>query len=112
MSRIDRNEIDRLVVRNEQPIAALIDDKVTSGFIDRLVVAVDHEGKPVAAQIIDYKTDTIDVHDDGAITSKAAFYKPQLEAYQAAVMDMMKLPMESVSCCLALLQPGCVVPVI
>ena len=112
VSRIDRNEIDRLVVRNEQPIAALIDDKVTSGFIDRLVVAVDHEGKPVAAQIIDYKTDTIDVHDDGAITSKAAFYKPQLEAYQAAVMDMMKLPMESVSCCLALLQPGCVVPVI
>ena len=79
-----------LEVRCEQPIAFLDDDKLVTGSIDRLVLMKNGDSV-LAADIIDFKTDAVDAGDEAALTAKVEHYRPQLEAYRAAVARMFQL---------------------
>ncbi|MCA9211420.1 MAG: UvrD-helicase domain-containing protein [Planctomycetales bacterium] len=98
--------IAEVQVRNEQPITALLDGQVTSGFVDRLVVAVDESGCPTGAVIIDYKTDKLEADDTNSILRKVDHYRPQLKAYRRAISQMLNLDPASVSSYLVFLNVG------
>ncbi|MFO0916304.1 MAG: UvrD-helicase domain-containing protein [Pirellulales bacterium] len=84
----------RLEVRNEVPIASVDNDRLISGNVDRLVLWR-HADRIVAAEIIDYKTDT--VATDEQRVERTQFYAPQLDAYRQAVQSMLRLPAERVA---------------
>jgi len=81
----------RLAVENEREFAVLDDESLLSGSIDRLVLIYDGE-ELVAAEIIDFKTDTIVADDPAKLTEKVDYYRPQLDAYRRAVSNMTGLP--------------------
>jgi ATP-dependent exoDNAse (exonuclease V) beta subunit len=83
-------------VSRERPFALLSDNEVVSGTMDRLVLLRDH-GQPVAADIVDFKTDRVVGDPDAWLADRAKFYKPQLEEYQSAVATMFKLPPACIS---------------
>jgi hypothetical protein len=64
-------------VEREREFAIRDGDTVLKGAIDRLVVLCDGD-RPVAADVIDFKTDRI----DNNLAEKVEFYRPQLEAYR------------------------------
>ena len=47
---------------------------------------------PLAADILDFKTDAIDPKDPNALKTKVNHYRPQIEAYRNAVVQMAGLP--------------------
>jgi ATP-dependent exoDNAse (exonuclease V) beta subunit len=80
----------RLDVEAERPIAVRQDDRLLVGSIDRLVTA--YEGpRPVAADIIDFKTDALPAGDEHALQQKVDHYRPQLEAYRQAVSSLLHI---------------------
>ncbi|MEM8680505.1 MAG: UvrD-helicase domain-containing protein, partial [Planctomycetota bacterium] len=94
-------------VRNEQPIAHRdpTQQRVLSGTIDRLIVH--REGStPVAADIIDYKTDPCAEFDETFIREKRDFYSPQLAAYADAVATMFRIPPAHIRKRLLMVAPG------
>jgi ATP-dependent exoDNAse (exonuclease V) beta subunit len=95
-------------VRNEQPIAGRTEEGLMSGIVDRLLVFRDSLGQPIAADIIDFKTDTFDRDDRSAVASKVEFYRPQLSAYRDAIRQMLRLAPERVRACLAFVGQGIV----
>ena len=64
------------------------------GCIDRLVVFYDNEGKPQRAEVIDWKTDSL---DNVAIESKVIHYAPQLASYRFAVAKLLGLSASEIS---------------
>ena len=83
-----------LRVENERPIAVRQGDRLLVGSIDRLVT-VRRAGQPVAAEILDYKTDAL--ADPNDRKKKVAFYRPQMEAYRSAVGQIFQLEAERIS---------------
>ncbi len=82
-----------LNVENERRIAFRCGDQLITGSIDRLVTA--HSGgKPISADIIDFKTDFID--NDKTLEQKVEFYRPQLAAYSDAVAAIYHTPREAI----------------
>ena len=75
------------------------------GSIDRLVTLWCN-GKLVAAEIVDFKTDQI--NGAGQIADRIEFYRPQLEAYRGASARMLRLPAERILCRIAFVEPGIV----
>jgi ATP-dependent exoDNAse (exonuclease V) beta subunit len=75
--------LDAEVLR-EQPFAVLLDGKLVTGVIDRLVLLT-RADRCVAADVIDFKTDRLD--QDG-LAEKVAYYRPQIDAYCRAVEVM------------------------
>ena len=71
----------------EKAFAALVDDAVVHGKFDRVVIHRDPV-VPVWAELIDFKTGQ--VGDCGA-ESLAVRYRPQMEAYRAALSVMLSL---------------------
>ena len=89
-----------LVVRNEQRISYRKDGALLSGNIDRLIVwHVDD--KPVAADIVDYKTDDL---AKKKLADRIEHYRPQVEAYREAISSMLLIPTERVFAKLLFLQ--------
>lgn len=84
---------------NDQP-------RLISGVIDRLVLSR-RSGAVVAADVIDYKTDTI--ASDADLAARVAHYTPQLNAYCRAVQHM--FPAATVRGLLMFVGPGAIVPV-
>ena len=80
-----------LTVFNEHPIAVVVDGVLLKGFIDRLVVAT-LSGKPVAAEIIDFKTDRMSQLDAKESQQRIDHYRPQLDAYRQAIAKSMRIP--------------------
>ena len=78
--------------KNEPPI---------SGIIDRAAVEFDGTGKPVRAEVIDYKTDTAD--DPEVFRTR---YRRQLEIYRSALAALTGLPETEISCTILALRPG------
>jgi ATP-dependent exoDNAse (exonuclease V) beta subunit len=78
---------------NEHPITHADGQRLLTGSIDRLVVIWDRQ-TPVAADIIDYKTD--EVTDQKEAEHRAAHYAPQLEAYRAAIASMLHLKNDAI----------------
>jgi ATP-dependent exoDNAse (exonuclease V) beta subunit len=69
--------------------------QVLNGTFDRVVVARDREGKAVAAEVVDFKTDRLDGEKEKA--ERAEYYRPQLEAYAEAVSKLTGLTKDNVT---------------
>ena len=78
-----------LQVKHESPILVRNNDTISTGYIDRLVL-VFINNKVVAADIVDYKTDTI--RDDDHLANRVEHYSPQLTRYMDAIKQMHRLP--------------------
>lgn len=96
-------------VEREVPFLHRADGHLVEGVIDRLVI-LRAAGNVVGAEILDYKTDAL---PDGpvSIAAKAAHYRPQLEAYRAAVATLYAIPRENVAARLIFLDAAQVVEV-
>jgi len=80
-------------------------EELWSGAIDRLVLR-HRDGRVVAADVVDYKTDVLGSED---LDARVEQYRPQLEAYGRVVAVAWDLPPEVVRLHLAFLEPGRVV---
>ena len=78
-----------LDVKHESPILVRNGEVVSTGYIDRLVLIIS-DGKVLAADILDYKTDSIEGNDH--LRHKADHYAPQLQQYMKAISRMYRLP--------------------
>ncbi|MDY7108977.1 MAG: UvrD-helicase domain-containing protein, partial [Planctomycetota bacterium] len=93
----------RLRVRREHPFVRLVDGRVQSGFIDRLVIEFGEDGTPAAAEIIDFKTDAITA-DEAAAHAEA--YRGQLAVYRAAAARLLKLDESVVRMTILFVEPA------
>jgi ATP-dependent helicase/nuclease subunit A len=94
-----------LSVFRERPFAIRIGNQIVPGSIDRLVV-IQSNGKPIAADIIDFKTDDLPPGEENAIQTKLAFYRPQIEAYRAAAGRYLFLSADKITARLVFLTSG------
>lgn len=94
-----------LVVQRERSFAIRHGDELLSGSIDRLVV-IHRGGKPIAADVLDFKTDELTPGDSAALAAKVSFYRPQLEAYRTAASQLLRLPPDRISARLVFLSGG------
>ena len=69
--------------------------EVLTGTFDRVVVAKDGKGRAVGAEVVDFKTDQ--VAGEKERQERAEYYRPQLEAYAAAVAKLTGLGPEKVT---------------
>jgi len=81
----------RLQVENERRFAVRDGHQILSGSIDRLVLVYE-QGKLVAADVVDYKTDAVSLDEPESIERAIKHYRPQLQAYQRAVSKMLHIP--------------------
>jgi ATP-dependent exoDNAse (exonuclease V) beta subunit len=96
-----------LSVHNERRFAIRRDDALLNGSIDRLVL-LSRDGRPLAAEIVDFKTDVLDPSDPTAVAEKIDFYQPQLHAYRLAISQSMNLPQNQITARLAFVGCGLV----
>jgi ATP-dependent helicase/nuclease subunit A len=96
-----------LSVQRERPFAIRHGDELLSGSIDRLVI-LHRRGVPIAADVVDFKTDELARGDSAALKQKTDFYRPQLDAYRAAAARFLRLPANRVSARLVFLSVGLV----
>jgi ATP-dependent exoDNAse (exonuclease V) beta subunit len=102
-----------LEVLREVRVTVREGDGLVDGVIDRLVLAW-RQGRVVAAQVLDWKTDA--VVNDGSeggdpLAGRASAYRGQLRDYRAAVSALFRVPEESVRGHLVFLEPGRVIEV-
>ena len=77
-----------------------------SGAFDRVVVTRDANGKPVAAHLIDFKTDTVPEGDTEAATQKAADYAGQISVYRRALTRLLGLGPDQITAELLFVNAG------
>ena len=99
-----------LSVRNEQSLAAQVEDVWLSGIVDRLVLASEH-GELQWAHVIDYKTDQVPPDNLAALTDRVQFYRPQLQAYRSMAAAALGLPHDRVLADLCFVQANQMVPI-
>ena len=118
------NTYDEFWVENERPFAVRIGATVSSGpmpgsdataafvsgYIDRLVLLV-REGRVVAADVVDFKTDSLAKADHEALQKRIDVYRPQILSYGDAVATMYDLEREEVSCRLMFVDLDLQVPI-
>ncbi len=85
----------------ERPFAVRDGEHLMQGTFDRLVV-VERNGKPVAADVIDFKTD----RDVDRLDELVEHYRPQLEAYRRAAARLCHLDEANVTARLVFLDAG------
>jgi ATP-dependent exoDNAse (exonuclease V) beta subunit len=98
-----------LEVSNERTFSLVLNDEEGSehfanGSIDRLVLTLE-DGVPIAAEVIDFKTDRITVEE---VPARAEHHAAQMNAYRHAVAAMYDLAPEKVTLRLAFFTPGVV----
>ena len=100
---------NRMEVFNERRFAATIPTADTTelidGIVDRLVLVYENDTL-VAADVIDFKSDTIVQHE---LAAKVAAYSPQLSAYREAISISLNIPLSSISTRLAFISTGDVI---
>ncbi|MEA1952688.1 MAG: UvrD-helicase domain-containing protein [Planctomycetota bacterium] len=94
-------------VRQEYPFAVEDGEGILSGTIDRLVVLYDGD-RPVGADVIDFKTDAVSLDRPEEFEKRVEVYRPQIEAYRRAVVELTGLPADRISARLLFSQAGCV----
>jgi ATP-dependent exoDNAse (exonuclease V) beta subunit len=99
-----------LRVENERPFVLKRHGAIVVGTIDRLVLVL-HQGKPVAADVVDFKTDRMSGEVSQWVQEKAGHYESQLEEYRSAVQTCFGIPSDQISTRLMLLEPDVVVDV-
>lgn len=95
-------EANRLEVENERPFAVQLENGILQGIIDRLVLVYEGD-RLVAADVIDFKTDSI---SQSGLQERVEYYKPQLVGYRKAVSKFTKLPLEKISTRLLFVESG------
>jgi ATP-dependent helicase/nuclease subunit A len=88
----------------EQPVDAILDEAMLSGVIDRLHVHRNREGVVDRVEIIDYKTDAVEIPGE-----LAGRYSGQMAAYRSALEKIH--PGAAVECLLLSVRHGMLVPV-
>ncbi|HIE98327.1 MAG TPA: hypothetical protein EYQ63_15295, partial [Fuerstia sp.] len=102
------NGAAELCVENERPFVLKRNGAIVQGTIDRLVI-LREAGKPVAADIVDYKTDKVTGELATWVTDKTQHYAAQLQQYRRAVQTCFGIESEAISTRLALLEVDIVV---
>ena len=91
--------VEKLEVWREKSFAVVWEregkSEVLTGTFDRVVVGRDGKGGVVGAEVVDYKTDRLEGEKERK--ERAEYYRPQLEAYAAAVAKLTGLPMGKVT---------------
>jgi len=77
-----------LLVQRERRIVYRTDREIVNGIVDR-VILFQRDGQVVAADVIDYKTDT--AADEAAVERLKELYRPQLEKYGEAMRTLYQL---------------------
>jgi hypothetical protein len=67
--------------------------------------------RPIAADVLNFKTDAIAFPDQHALSRKVRAYAPQLQTYCQAVRKMAGGELQQISAKLVLLEAGLVVPI-
>lgn len=98
----------RLEVRREWRFAVRRNDELVTGSIDRLVLIWNRE-QLIAADILDYKTDTVPSNAPEALAERVEYYQPQIDAYRSAASRALRLPPERIAARLVFLAPRRVV---
>lgn len=99
---------DRLLVFREARLGARVTgcstgrESLLVGFADRIVVGL-REGRALAAEVIDYKSDLIDPSE---AHERRVAYEPQVNAYREIVSKQFGLPLNRVRGTLFFLRPG------
>ncbi len=100
---------NRMEVFNERRFAATIptasSTDLIEGVVDRLVLVYEND-ELVAADVIDFKSDTIAPNE---LAAKVATYSPQLSAYREAISISLNIPLSSISTRLAFISTGDVI---
>jgi len=97
-----------LEVHREWPFVLREGEDILRGSIDRLVLLT--AGKwPVAAEVIDFKSDRVEPGDAAALAERVDRYRPQMAAYRRAVAMQFRLAEELVDARLLFVAPGIVV---
>ena len=97
-------------VEREVPFLHRSEGRLVEGVIDRLTL-MREDGVVIRAEILDYKTDSLPAGDADARGRRVAEYRPQLDAYRAAVRGWYSLPPEAVEARLVFLDSALVVEV-
>ncbi|MEX2295405.1 MAG: PD-(D/E)XK nuclease family protein, partial [Gemmatimonadota bacterium] len=113
---IARPEVAALLRRASYPSGTTVEREVSfiardgprllQGVVDRLVRIPEAGGPRLVA--VDWKTDALDPADASALEARAAYYRPQIEAYLRALAAGERLPKEKVRGLLVFLRPGVV----
>ncbi len=94
---------ERIEIDNERVINLVMNDRLISGTIDRLVVLL-KDGRPYAAEIIDFKTDAYDNNMTLLwVQDRIDHHRPQLEIYARVVSELFDIPDERIATHLVLL---------
>ena len=67
--------------------------------------------QPIAADVLDFKTDAIADQDQHALSEKVGLYRPQLQTHCEAVRKITGAELQQISAKLVLLEAGLVVPI-
>ncbi|MCP4786633.1 MAG: UvrD-helicase domain-containing protein [Fuerstiella sp.] len=102
------NGAAEMFVENERPFVLKRDGAIVQGTIDRLVI-LREAGKPVAADIVDYKTDRLTGELATWVANKTQHYSAQLQQYRQAVQTCFGIEPTAISARLALLEVDMVV---
>jgi ATP-dependent exoDNAse (exonuclease V) beta subunit len=84
-------------------------DALIFGTVDRVMLFY-ADGKLLAADILDFKTDAVET--DAQVAERAEFYRPQLQAYRHAAAALTGLTPERISARLLFVEPGVIQSII
>ena len=97
-----------MCAENERPFVLKRNGAIIQGIIDRLVI-LRVKGQPVAADIVDFKTDRMSGAMEAWVSDKTHQYAAQLQDYRAAVQTCFGIGSDAISTRLALLEADVVV---
>lgn len=98
-------QANRLEVDCERQFATTLDGNLVQGIMDR-VIWVYQGSQLIAADIIDFKSDVVDVGD---LQNRIEYYQPQMEIYRRAVSQFARIPMGKISTRLVFSRSGQVI---
>lgn len=99
---VPTGDVRDLVVQRERRFDVLLSDALVSGSIDRLVL-LKRDGQVVAADVLDYKSDSVRGDAQAAVERLVENYAGQLDCYARAVAQIHALPREAIATRLVLL---------
>jgi ATP-dependent exoDNAse (exonuclease V) beta subunit len=94
-----------LRVLREHPFAIREHDAVVNGIVDRLILFC-REGHVLAADILDFKADTLTVGDSAGMCKAISQYRSQLSTYQRSISRQFSLDSNCMTTHLLFLQLG------
>ncbi len=104
----DGSRTVRWEVFTERRVLGKWQNQLLSGSIDRLILGR-QEGRVLAADILDYKTDSLESDVPAAVQRLVEYYRPQQEAYRALIQELYQLSRAAVRVRLLFVPSGPVV---